>query len=71
MTSSRRDTDRGPSWTRADQRRFEDGIRAELHELREDIAKVASRVTLILGGLGVLVFVVNVAIAIYLRSAGS
>lgn len=73
MTFSRRDADRNPStiWTKRDHERFEDRIAAELRELRVEVDRLATRFTFLLGGLGVLVFVVNVAIAIYLRSAGS
>jgi hypothetical protein len=53
-------------WTRRDQERFEDRIAAEIHELRGDVDRLATRFTLLLGGLGVLVFVVNISVAIWL-----
>lgn len=58
------------SWTRHDQERFEDRIAKEIHELRVDVQNLATRFAWLLGGLGVLVFVVNIAATIYLRSAG-
>lgn len=66
MTFSRRQDDR--PWTKGDQERFEDRIAVELRELREDVERLGMRFAWLLGGLGVLVFVVNVGIEIYLRA---
>lgn len=55
-------------WTRRDQERFEDRISTELHELRKDVQHLAFRFAWMLGGLGVLVFVINIGVTVYLRS---
>lgn len=49
--------------------RFEDRIADELKALRDDVKALSARMAWILGGLGVLVFVVNLAATLYLRVA--
>jgi len=62
-------TDRRDIWYKSDQHRFEDNISRELHELRAEVQALATRFAWMLGGLGVLVFVVNVGLTIWLRYA--
>jgi len=44
-------------WTKADHNRYEDRIALELHALREDVGRLTLRVTLMIGGVGVLGFI--------------
>lgn len=51
-------------WERLDQHRFEDKVVSELKEIREDLEKLASRILLIFGGLGLLAFVIPLLVPI-------
>jgi hypothetical protein len=43
-------------WTNAEHYRFEDRISAEIHNLREDVEAIGTRLTLLLGGLALVAF---------------
>ena len=43
-------------WTEADHYRFEDRISKEIHDLRSEVREWAQRLTLILGGLSLMFF---------------
>lgn len=43
-------------WTEADQYRFEDRISREIHGLREEVRGIAARLTMMLGALALLAF---------------
>lgn len=62
-------------WTEVDHDRFEGRVAAELerlrgdvHGLRGEVNRATARLSWLLGALGVAVFVVNIAVTIYLRS---
>lgn len=56
------------SWTRAEQHRYEDRIADELKELGAKMEGFSNRLTLILGGLAVLAFVLPL-VAPFIRQA--
>ena len=45
-------------WLAEDHHRFEGGIKEELKKLREDMDAIGQRLTLILGGLAILAFLI-------------
>lgn len=47
-------------WTRPDQHRYEDRTQAELQKLEKAVDRLTQRVTLLLGGIGLLVFVIPI-----------
>lgn len=47
-------------WNRTDQHRYEDQTRAELQKLQGAVDRLTARVTLLLGGIGLLVFVIPI-----------
>jgi hypothetical protein len=51
-------------WTESDHFRFEDRVSKEIHALREEVKVLGSRLALGMGGLAVIVFVVNLAVAL-------
>jgi len=52
------------SWQKEDQHRFEDGLREELKEIRNDLERLANRVLMIFGGIAVLAFIIPLLIPI-------
>lgn len=57
-------------WTEADHYRFEDRITTELHELRQDVNKLSSRLTWLLGGLSLASFLVTLFARVILPALG-
>lgn len=55
-------------WTEEDHYRFESRVTTELKELKAEVHGLANRLTLLLGGLGVVIFIVNIAVTFYLRT---
>lgn len=49
-------------WEKTDQHRFEDRVSKELHEMRNDLEKLAGRVLLMFGGIAVLAFIIPLVI---------
>lgn len=47
-------------WTERDQERFEDRVTQELHDLRADVGRIGNRLTLIFGGLSVMIFLLPI-----------
>lgn len=47
-------------WTAEAHHRFEDRISREINNLREDLDAIGMRITLLLGGLGIMAFLVPV-----------
>lgn len=47
-------------WTEGDHYRFEDRVSKELEKLRVDVEKLSLRITLMLGGLGILAFLIPI-----------
>ena len=45
-------------WLAEDHHRFDSGIKEELKEIRREMDAIATRLTLLLGGLGILAFLV-------------
>ena len=54
-------------WTESDQFRFEDRIGREIHALREEVRGIATRLTMMLGALALLAFLLPL-IAPFIRS---
>lgn len=54
-------------WTTAQQHRFEDRVGDELEGLRADVRKIADRVTLLIGGVALLAFILPI-VAPFIRS---
>lgn len=54
-------------WTEEDHHRFENRVSAEIKELKSEVHSLGNRLTLLLGGLGVVIFVVNIMVTVYLR----
>lgn len=54
-------------WTEQDQYRFEDRIGKEIHGLREEVRQIASRLTMMLGALALMAFLLPL-IAPFIRS---
>lgn len=62
-------------WTEQDHDRFESRVGNEIHALRNQVEglrvelnKATSRLSWLLGALGVAVFVVNIAVTVWIRS---
>lgn len=47
-------------WTEGDHYRFEDRVSKELEKLRKDVESLSARLTLMLGGLGILAFLIPI-----------
>lgn len=47
-------------WQREDQHRYDDRTRAEIQRLERAVDRLTQRVTLLLGGIGLLVFVIPI-----------
>lgn len=56
------------SWTREEQHRYEDKVSDELKALRADIRDLSTRLLLMLGGLGLLAFLLPL-VAPFIRQA--
>lgn len=54
-------------WTEVDHIRFEDRISREIHDLRQDVKATASSLGRLLGGIAVLIFIVNIMVTIWLK----
>lgn len=48
-------------WTRDAQHRYEDRTGSEIHELRQSVERLTNRVTMLMGALGLLVFIIPIA----------
>jgi len=48
------------NWTRAEQHRYEDLTRAQMDKLEKAVDRLTTRVTMLMGGIGLLVFVVPI-----------
>jgi hypothetical protein len=55
------------AWTKTDQHRYEDQTDSELKQIREELAKLRGQITLMLGAIGLVVFLLPV-IAPFIRS---
>jgi hypothetical protein len=55
-------------WTEVDHNRFEDRVSKEIHDLRTEVRGLGQRMAWLLGGLGVVIFVVNIVATIYIRA---
>lgn len=55
-------------WSRDEQHRFEDGLEREMKEMRAEIRVLSNRLILVIGGLGLLAFVLPIA-APFIRGA--
>ena len=61
MTRRASDTHLHPDyWGRADQHRYEDRIKDELQDLNKAVDRLTQRVTMLLGGIALLVFVLPI-----------
>lgn len=56
-------------WTESEQHRFEDRVAGELNQIRGEVHRIGNRLTLLLGGLTVVVFLVNVVATVIIRSS--
>lgn len=69
MTRRASDTHLHPQyWPTAAQQRYEDRIERDLQELKQAVDKLTTRVTYLLGAIGLMVFVLPIA-APFIRSA--
>lgn len=48
-------------WSKSDQHRFEDQINAEMKEVERAVDRLTQRVTLLMGAIGLLVFILPIA----------
>lgn len=48
-------------WTRDAQHRYEDRTSDELEHLRSSVERLTTRVTLMMGGIGLLIFIIPIA----------
>jgi hypothetical protein len=51
-------------WTAEAHHRFEDRVSREIHNLREDVEAIGTRLTLLIGGLAILAFAVPILVPI-------
>jgi hypothetical protein len=56
-------------WTEEDHHRFENRVSTELKELRSEVHALGQRMGWLLGGLGVVIFIVNIIATIYIRAS--
>ena len=56
------------SWTRSEQHRYEDRVSDELNGLRQDLKEQGNRILLMMGGLGLLAFLLPL-VAPFIRQA--
>lgn len=56
-------------WTETDHNRFEDRVSKEIHELRTEVRNLGSKMTSLLAGLGVVIFIVNIVATWVIRTA--
>lgn len=54
-------------WSKADQHRFEDQINADMKEVEKAVDRLTQRVTLLMGAIGLLAFILPIA-APFIRS---
>ena len=54
-------------WSRTDQHRYEDQTDSELRQIREELTKLRAQITLMLGAIGLVVFLLPI-IAPFIRS---
>lgn len=55
-------------WTTTDHFRFEDRVSRELHNLRGDVEGIGTRLTLLIGGLAILGFVIPLVLPLMQRA---
>jgi hypothetical protein len=56
-------------WTEADHIRFEDRVSKEIHDLRNEVRGLGQRMSWLLGGLGVVIFIVNIVATVWIRAS--
>jgi hypothetical protein len=56
-------------WTEVDHNRFEDRVSKEIHDLRAEVRGLGQRMAWLLGGLGAIIFVVNIVATWIIRTA--
>ena len=49
-------------WTADQHHRFEDRVSKEIHNLRADVEAIGTRLTLLIGGLAILAFVIPIVV---------
>lgn len=54
-------------WSKSDQHRFEDRTEAQLEQIREELAKLRGQITMMLGAIGLVVFLLPI-VAPFIRS---